>query len=87
MIKLALPDFLILEAGWLAFEILALISSHLGSTELAAQSVLMTVALLASQVPNPFSIAGATRIANLVGAGYASRANFAARVAICGAVF
>ncbi|OCK99203.1 MATE efflux family protein [Cenococcum geophilum 1.58] len=86
MISLALPGLLMVEAEWLAFEILTLSSSFLGPDVLAAQSIVITLATLASQVPTPLSIAASTRVANLIGAELASQARLAAKVALAGGV-
>lgn len=82
MVKLALPGFLMIEGEWMAFEILTLSASHLDSTHLAAQSVIMTMANLGSQIPMPLSIAASTRIGNLIGAGSSSSAKLSAKMAI-----
>ncbi|KAI5307323.1 hypothetical protein KEM56_007589 [Ascosphaera pollenicola] len=68
MIQLATPGLLMLESETLAFEILTLSASWLGTTSLAAQSVLATLTSITFQFPFPLSIAGSTRIANLIGA-------------------
>lgn len=82
MIKLALPGFLMLESEVMAFEILTLSASYLGTTALAAQSVLGTISSLAFQIPFPLSIAGSTRVANLIGATLTDSARTTARVAL-----
>lgn len=81
MVRLALPGFLMVEAEVLAFEILTLTASYFGTTALAAQSVLATVATITFQVPFTLSIAASTRIANLIGAGLADAAKTTAKVA------
>lgn len=86
MIKLALPGLIMVEAEFLAFEILTLSSSWLGPTELAAQSVLGTITGITFQIPFPISIAASTRIANLIGATLAIPARTAAKVAAVAAV-
>lgn len=86
MIRLALPGLIMVLAEFLAFEILTLAASWIGSTHLAAQSVLSTVTALTYQVPFPVSIAASTRIANLIGATLAEPAKVAARVALFAAV-
>ncbi|KAI9053021.1 hypothetical protein LZ554_003291 [Drepanopeziza brunnea f. sp. 'monogermtubi'] len=68
MIKLALPGLLMVEAEYLAFEILTLAASYFSTTHLAAQSVLSTLTALTFQIPFSTSIAASTRIANLIGA-------------------
>ncbi|KAI2196680.1 hypothetical protein LOZ20_002961 [Ophidiomyces ophidiicola] len=86
MIRLALPGFLMVEAEVLAFELLTLASSYFGTTALAAQSVLATISSIAFQVPFPLSIAGSTRIANLIGATLTDAARTTAAVNMAGAV-
>ena len=51
MIKLALPGLLMVEAEYLAFEILTLAASYFGTTHLAAQSVLSTITAMTFQIP------------------------------------
>ncbi|OCL11117.1 MATE efflux family protein [Glonium stellatum] len=86
MVRLAIPGLFMVEAEWLVFEILTLSSSFLGLEVLAAQSIVMTLATLASQVPISLSIAASTRVANLIGAELAPQARLAAKVALGGAV-
>ncbi|KAI5463300.1 tyrosyl-DNA phosphodiesterase-domain-containing protein [Mariannaea sp. PMI_226] len=69
MIRLALPGMIMVEAEWLAFEIMTLMASRFGTEYLAAQSVLATATSISFQIPFPVSIAASTRIANLIGAG------------------
>lgn len=87
MIRLALPGLVMVEAEFLAFEILTLSASWMSTTHLAAQSVVATVTALTYQVPFPVSIAASTRIANLIGATLADAAKMAAKVAMVAAVF
>jgi MATE family multidrug resistance protein len=87
MIRLALPGLIMVLAEFLAFEILTLAASWIGSTHLAAQSVLSTITAFTFQIPFPMSIAASTRIANLVGATLADAGKMAARVAMVAAVF
>ncbi|TVY64290.1 putative transporter [Lachnellula suecica] len=81
MIRLALPGLLMVEAEFLAFEILTLASSYISTTHLAAQSVLGTVTALTFQIPFPISIAASTRVANLIGATLSGAAKTSAKVA------
>ncbi|KAJ3522298.1 hypothetical protein NM208_g12919 [Fusarium decemcellulare] len=81
MIRLALPGMIMVEAEWLAFEILTLLSSRFGPEYLAAQSVLATITTLSYEIPFPMSIAASTRIANLIGAGLVEPAKMTAVVA------
>ncbi|OOQ88597.1 transporter [Penicillium brasilianum] len=85
MIRLALPGLIMVEAECLAFEVLTLASSYLGTSELAAQSILSTISSITWQIPFPLSIAGSTRVANLIGASLAGAAKTSAKVSFCGA--
>lgn len=86
MVRLALPGLVMVEAECLAFEVLTLASSYLGTTPLAAQSVLSTISSITFQIPFPLSIAGSTRIANLIGATLVKAAKTSAKVSMSGAV-
>lgn len=80
MIRLALPGMIMVEAEWFAFEILTLASGRFGTSYLAGQSVLVTVTSMTFQIPFPLSIAGSTRVANLIGAKLADAAKTSAKV-------
>lgn len=82
VLKLAFPGVLMVEAEWLAFEILTLMSARLGTTYMAAQSILGTVVNLAFQFPLSMGITASTRIANLIGGGSKSAAKIATKVAL-----
>ncbi|OKL59353.1 hypothetical protein UA08_05187 [Talaromyces atroroseus] len=86
MIRLALPGLIMVEAECLAFELLTLMSSYLGTEVLAAQSVLSTISSMTFQIPFPVAIAGSTRVANLIGATLVDAARIAAKVTLTGAV-
>lgn len=85
MVRLALPGLLMVEAEYLAFEILTLASSYFGTTVLASQSILSTASGLAFQFPFPISIAASTRIANLIGATLTDAAKTSAKVCLIAA--
>ncbi|KAM0274596.1 hypothetical protein ACHAPA_000698 [Fusarium lateritium] len=85
MIRLALPGMIMVEAEWLAFEILTLLSSRFGPEYLAAQSVVTTITTLSYEIPFPMSIAASTRIANLIGAGLVEPAKMTGAVAFVAA--
>ncbi len=53
MIRLALPGMIMIEAEYFAFEILTLASSQFGTSELAAQSILVTITATMYQIPFP----------------------------------
>jgi len=80
MIRLAIPGMIMIEAEYLSFEILALASSQLGTSELAAQTVLSTLISIAYQLPFALSVAASTRVANLIGAGLVDAAKISAQV-------
>ncbi|KAH6856547.1 mate-domain-containing protein [Chaetomium sp. MPI-CAGE-AT-0009] len=84
MIRLALPGMIMVVAEWFAFEILTLASGRMGVQFLAAQSVLVTVTSTTFQIPFPLSIAGSTRLANLIGAKLVDAAKTSAKVTIVG---
>lgn len=86
MIKLALPGVIMIEAEVLAFEVLTFASSYFGTTVLAAQSVLATLTSLTFQIPFPLSVAGSTRVANLIGATLVDAARVSTRVTFSAAI-
>lgn len=86
MVKLALPGVIMIEAECLAFEVLTFAASYFGTTVLAAQSVLATLTSLTFQIPFPLSIAGSTRVANLIGATLADAAKVSTKVTFSAAI-
>ncbi|KAK4161278.1 ethionine resistance-conferring protein 1 [Cladorrhinum sp. PSN259] len=80
MIRLALPGMIMVVAEWFAFEILTLASGRIGIATLAAQSILVTVTSTTFQLPFPISVAGSTRVANLIGANLVDAARTSAKV-------
>jgi MATE family multidrug resistance protein len=80
MFQLALPGMIMVEAEWLAFEIMTLVSSQFGTDYLAAQSILITLSTIVYHLPFALSVASSTRIANLIGANMVDSAKTAARV-------
>ncbi|GME89100.1 unnamed protein product [Ambrosiozyma monospora] len=68
LIKLSIPNLVMIMSEFLSFEILTLLSSYLGTNTLAAQSVIATMGSLTYQIPYGVSIAASTRIANFLGA-------------------
>jgi len=83
MVRLALPGMVMVEAEWFAFEILTLACGQFGTAYLAAQSVLVTFTSMTFQIPFPLSIAGSTRVANLIGAMLPDAAKTSAKVVCC----
>lgn len=82
MIKLAIPGFVMLEAEYLAFEILTLAASYFSTAHVAAQSILSTTMALTFQLGFAVAIATSTRTANLLGAGMGAAARITARVGL-----
>lgn len=68
MVKLAIPGIIMVEAEWLAFDILTFSSSYLTTAHLAAQSVVMTIGVVMFHIPFSVSVAVSTRLGNLIGA-------------------
>lgn len=82
MAQLSLSGVITIEAEWLAFELLTFAAAHLGTTELATQTVLATMCVLTYQIPLSMGIAASTRVGNLVGAGLGDPAAIACKAAI-----
>ena len=82
MVKLGVSGFLMVIAEFLAFEILTLASSYLSNTALAAQAALASLSIVTFQIPFPISIAGSTRLANLIGAGLPGAAKICIQVTV-----
>lgn len=82
MIKLAIPGLIMIEAEMLAFEILTFAATYFGTSVLAAQSVLASICQITFQIPFPLSIAGATRVANLIGATLVDAAKLSSKVTL-----
>lgn len=82
MIRLAVPDVIMVISDSLAFQIVAFLSSFLSTNELAAQSILSTLASLAYRLPFPFSMAASARGSNLMGAGMVKSARTSSEVAL-----
>ncbi|CAH6720949.1 uncharacterized transporter [[Candida] jaroonii] len=67
MINLSIPGVLMVEAEWLAFEIITFTASQFGTDTLAAQSIVSTTCVIFYQIPFAMSIAASTRIAWFIG--------------------
>ncbi len=79
-VSLALPGFVMLFAEVLAFEIITLAAAQMSATHLAANSIIQSLSVIAFQLPYPLSIAGSTRVANLIGASLPDAAKVTAQV-------
>jgi MATE family multidrug resistance protein len=84
MLRLALPGLLMVEAEYLAFEILVLAAAHISTAHLAAQTILATLNGTLWQIPFSISIAASTRVAQHIGAGSTDTAKISALVAFIG---
>ncbi|ORY17456.1 mate-domain-containing protein [Clohesyomyces aquaticus] len=69
MVTLSIPGIVMVEAEWLAFDILTFSASYLSTAHLAAQSVVMTTCVVMFHIPFSVSVAVSTRLGNLIGAG------------------
>lgn len=67
-LSLGFYGFLAISSEWWAWEISSLITSLLGTTPLAAQSVLLVCSSITYQQPFAISVAAAVRVGNLLGA-------------------
>ncbi|KAI1353503.1 mate-domain-containing protein [Xylaria sp. FL0043] len=81
--RLALLGVVHVGTEWWAFEIVALAAGRLGTTALAAQSVIMTADQIINTIPFGLGVAASSRIGNLLGA---QRPRDAAQAAHCAAV-
>ncbi|KAF2621725.1 MATE efflux family protein [Macroventuria anomochaeta] len=79
MAKLAIPGIIMVETEWLAFDILTFSSSYLSTAHLAAQSIVMTMAVAIYHVPFSVGVAVSTRLGNLIGAGSLKAARIATK--------
>jgi MATE family multidrug resistance protein len=71
-------------AEFLAFEILTLASANFSATHLAANTILQSLSVFTYNFPFPLSIAGSTRVANLIGATLPDAGKVTARVMFVG---
>ncbi|KAL2127462.1 hypothetical protein VTI74DRAFT_10688 [Chaetomium olivicolor] len=85
MMKLALPGMIMIEAQFSVLEVLTLSASHFGTSQLAAQSILVTVTSTSFNIPFPLAIATSTRVANLIGENLTSAVRVTAKVSIIAA--
>ncbi|KAK6454703.1 mate-domain-containing protein [Scheffersomyces xylosifermentans] len=84
--QLAIPGVVMLESEYLAYEIMTLFASYFGTTQLAAQSAVASIASLAYMVPFAVGIASSTRIANFIGGQNIDGARKATKMALVAAL-
>ncbi|KAL6706080.1 hypothetical protein ACN47E_006182 [Coniothyrium glycines] len=82
MAKLAIPGIVMVETEWLAFDILTFSTSYLSTAHLAAQSIVMTLAVAVYHIPFSVGVAVSTRLGNLIGGGSLKAARTATRTYI-----
>lgn len=80
MMNMALNGTAMMLSEFVAFEILTISVSRLGTSSLAAQSITSSLATLLFQIPFGISVAGSTRIAYHIGAGSIAMAKLANRI-------
>ncbi|KAG7191735.1 uncharacterized protein KQ657_002871 [Scheffersomyces spartinae] len=80
--ELAVPGIVMLESEYLAYEIMTLIASYYGTIELAAQSAVSSIALIAYTIPFAVGIASSTRIANFIGGNNVEGAKTATKIGL-----
>ncbi|KAJ5108198.1 hypothetical protein N7456_004873 [Penicillium angulare] len=85
--QLSLLGILHIGTEWWAFEIVALAAGRLGTTSLAAQSVIMTADSVLNTIPFGLGIATSSRIGNLLGARSAKGAARTAHISVLLAIF
>ncbi|KAH6869530.1 mate-domain-containing protein [Thelonectria olida] len=74
MVRLSTAGSAVTLAEWAAFEILTFSTSYIGTTHLAAQTILTTTSVVMWHIPFSVSVAVSTRIGHLIGAGFVSAA-------------
>ncbi|CUM65515.1 uncharacterized protein PRCAT00003161001 [Priceomyces carsonii] len=67
MLKLAIPGTIMVEAEYLAFEVLTILAASFGTDALAAQSIAANIAALLYQLPFAISVILSTRVSYLIG--------------------
>ncbi|PWY98631.1 MATE efflux family protein [Testicularia cyperi] len=82
VLSLGFAGMISLAAEWWAWEIVGLVTAILGTTALAAQSVLLVSSSVTYQLPFGASVAAAVRVGNLLGANRPHEAKVSSRVAL-----
>lgn len=75
-----------IEAEYLAFELLTLMAARFGTSYVAAQAILSTGTTISYQLAFALSIASSTRVANFLGATMGDAAKIAARTGFVAAI-
>ncbi|KAK4517134.1 mRNA-decapping enzyme subunit 2 [Mucor velutinosus] len=85
-IKLASSGIVIICAEWTAFEVSSLAASYLGTTDLAAQSILLTLSSATYTIPMGIAVAATNRVGNALGGSFSYRARIASHTALLFAI-
>jgi MATE family multidrug resistance protein len=85
-LRLAIPGMLVVMSEWWAFEIASLASSYLGTLDLAAQSIVMTLSSCTYTIPYGLGVAVANRVGNSLGEANGQKAQHATVIALAFAV-
>ncbi|KAJ2849262.1 ethionine resistance protein [Coemansia brasiliensis] len=80
--QLAIPATIMICAEWWILDLLALAASYLGSTTLAAQSIVINTCSLTYQIPDGLSVVVCNHVGNLIGQARARRARLTAWLGI-----
>lgn len=86
LFSLGVPGMVMLESEYVAYELMTLLASYLGTIELAAQSAVLSCASLTYMVAFAFSIASSTRIGSFLGGQNIHSAKIATRSSLIAAV-
>ncbi|CAH1269322.1 SLC47A1 [Branchiostoma lanceolatum] len=82
-IRLAVAGLLMVCLEWWTYEIGTLLTGLIGTVDLAAQGILITINSLNYMIPMSLGIAASIRVGNELGAGNPVQAKLAAKVSIC----
>ncbi|KAJ1888626.1 ethionine resistance protein [Kickxella alabastrina] len=80
--RLAIPSMILVCSDWAAWELMAIAASYLGTTTLAAQSIVINTCSMTYQLTAGLSIAISNRVGNLLGQERAKRSRVSANVGI-----
>ncbi|ORZ17369.1 mate-domain-containing protein [Absidia repens] len=80
--RLAIPGMLVVMSEWWAFEVASLAASYLGTLDLAAQSIVMTLSSCTYTIPYGLGVAVANRVGNALGEANGQKARHATITAI-----
>lgn len=87
ILHLAIPGIVMVEAEYLAFEVLTILSAAFGTESLAAQAIAANTGTMAFQLPFAISVAISTRLGNYIGMGHIEGARLVAKLTTYIAVF